>query len=419
MASGGSSNYGIDDEKEKTEFFDSAEKLGTKLDQLAEWVNESEHLIFFTGAGISTSTGIPDFRSGMQTVLPTGPGVWELRDRGVTRPKVAKTTQTLQAVPSVTHMAIVQLQKQGIAKFIVSQNTDGLHLRSGVHAGALAELHGNTNLETCVRCKEKYLRDFRTRAARKVHDHDTGRLCSFPRCKGKLRDSIINFGESLPEKDLNDAFSHAEQADLCICLGSSLRVSPANEIPSLVAKAGKRVVIGNLQETPLNKKSSLVIHALCDEIMTGLMQRLKIPIPKWELTRRVKLAISLTRNKTNPKRIDVRTSLTGLDIARDISYSLFRKVSFKLELTEPKTFLFSHEVTKEPFVLTKETDLQDQKHYKISVYAEMFFHGNYGEPSFAVQNTFSNLVAGKAQEKEFVLYYDPAERKWRVGGQEA
>ena len=167
---------GIPDDKEKKEYFDDADTFEKKLDTLAEWIKESNHCIVFTGAGISTSTGIPDFRSGMNTVLTAGPGVWELRDKGVERSKKAKTKAVLQAMPSHTHMSIVQLQKHGHVKFVVSQNTDGLHLRNGLHPDALAELHGNTNLEICKRCGMRHLRDFRTRTSCRVHDHFTDRV---------------------------------------------------------------------------------------------------------------------------------------------------------------------------------------------------------------------------------------------------
>jgi len=115
----------------------------------------------------------------------------------------------LSAIPSKTHMALVQLERYGLLKYLISQNVDGLHRRSGFDPLKLAELHGNTNLDICEKCGKKYLRDFRVRTAKSVHDHKTGRICENPKCKGSLNDSIINFGENLPEKDLDDGFVHA------------------------------------------------------------------------------------------------------------------------------------------------------------------------------------------------------------------
>ena len=99
----------------------------------------------------------------MNTVLKTGPGVWELAAHQSDRPEGAAVTPIINALPSPTHMAIVQMQKQGIIEYTVSQNIDGLHRRSGLPPSTLAELHGNTNLETCKECKRQYLRDFETR----------------------------------------------------------------------------------------------------------------------------------------------------------------------------------------------------------------------------------------------------------------
>lgn len=112
------------------------------------------------------SSGIPDYRSGMDTVLKTGPGAWELAAHKSERPEGASVTPIVNALPSPTHMAIVQLQKQDMIKHTVSQNIDGLHRRSGLSPAHLSELHGNTNLETCKKCKRQYLRDFETRQVR-------------------------------------------------------------------------------------------------------------------------------------------------------------------------------------------------------------------------------------------------------------
>lgn len=113
--------------------------------------------------------------------------------------------------------ALVELQRRGILKCLVSQNCDGLHLRSGMNPTCLSELHGNMNLEKCSKCGAKYLRDFD--AATGCLDHSTGRTCDKRKCGGRLKDSIINFGENLPGEEIEKAFQHAEKADLCLVLG--------------------------------------------------------------------------------------------------------------------------------------------------------------------------------------------------------
>ena len=347
----------------------------------------------------------------MNTVLPTGPGAWELRDKGITAPsRKAKTKSVLKAIPSPSHMSIVQLHRNGTLKYLVSQNTDGLHLRSGMDPDAMAELHGNTNLEICVKCGARYLRDFRTRSSRKVHDHFTGRFCEEVSCNGRLKDSIINFGEDLPQKDLSNAYLHAEKADVCIALGSSLRVSPANEIPKNVARKKGKLVIGNLQKTPLDSKAALTINAFCDDVMIGLMQRLEMSIPKWELVRRVKLTVSSLQKPGGNKRL--RISALGLDTNKDRPYSVFRKVRFLINSSSES---ITKEVDKEPFVTTTVISVIDGKSDPIKISFELVFQGHYGEPELTLVENLAK--ESPLLEKEHCLFYDPAERKWRVNRQ--
>lgn len=130
------------------ERFDPAEVVAEKVATLAAWVKSSKHVVFHTGAGISTSAGIPDFR---------GPkGVWTLEERGE-KPKVNISWD--EAHPTATHMALARLAELGVARFIVSQNIDGLHLRSGVPRSALSELHGNMFVDQCDMCKKMFVRD--------------------------------------------------------------------------------------------------------------------------------------------------------------------------------------------------------------------------------------------------------------------
>lgn len=190
----------IKSEEDKKEYFDSPEELDRKCDLLAQWILSSEHFVAFTGAGISTAAGIPDFRSGFDTVLPTGPGAWEKAANKAKVPKDKKLVKTTiqKAMPTETHMALVALMEAGLLKFLISQNVDGLHRKSGIAPDMIAELHGNTNLEICTKCNREFLRDFRVRNAQEVHDHKTGRKCDDSLCGGELMDTIINFNEVRP-----------------------------------------------------------------------------------------------------------------------------------------------------------------------------------------------------------------------------
>ena len=102
-----------------------------------------------------------------------------------------------KAYPTKTHMALVELHKQKKLNHIISQNIDGLHLKSGIPENSISELHGNRNLEICTKCNKQYLRDVGVRTAKVAKEHLTGRLCDDSSCKGELKDSIINFGEPL------------------------------------------------------------------------------------------------------------------------------------------------------------------------------------------------------------------------------
>lgn len=335
---------------------------------------------------------IPDFRSGMNTILPTGPGVWELRDHpGAKRAANARVTPSTKAIPSITHMALVELARRNLLQYVVSQNTDGLHLRSGLPSDILAELHGNSNLETCRKCRTKFLRDFRTRTANKVHDHATTRKCT--KCNATLYDSIINFGENLPEYELESSFEHAEKADVCLVLGSSLRVTPAADIPKRVGERGGKLAIANLQSTPFARLAQMNLHALCDEIMTRLLAKLDIPIPQWELHRRIRVTIK-----------DRTISVMGLDLSQDIAYTLFSTIKISVrEGTEPKYTSRAIQGDEPVEHLIDAKGLTD----KMDVYIELTWQGHYKEPKYTIKRPLANST------KEIHLFYNPQTGHWR------
>lgn len=125
-------------DEEKKEFFDPEDVLDKKITKLAKLILESKHFIAFTGAGISTACGIPDFRSGINTVLKTGPGAWEKKAQKVGAKPNKNVIEMGKAIPSFTHMALVALEELGLLKYLVSQNIDGLHIRSGFNPDKLA-----------------------------------------------------------------------------------------------------------------------------------------------------------------------------------------------------------------------------------------------------------------------------------------
>ncbi|XP_075467463.1 NAD-dependent protein deacylase sirtuin-6 isoform X1 [Ascaphus truei] len=255
------------------EVFDSPEELHRKVEELANMIRAASNVVFHTGAGISTSCGIPDFR---------GPsGVWTMEEKGLD-PKFDITFES--ARPSPTHMALLQLQRVGILKYLVSQNVDGLHIRSGFLREHLSELHGNMFAEECVKCGKQYVRDY---VVGTMGLKPTGRLCDVPKlrglraCRGKLRDTILDWEDPLPDRDLSLAEEYCRKADLAITLGTSLQIKPSGNLPLLTKRKGGKLVIVNLQPTKHDRHADLRIHGYVDEVMEKLMQLLDQKIPPW------------------------------------------------------------------------------------------------------------------------------------------
>jgi len=210
---------------------------------------EFKHLVVFTGAGISTESGLPDFR---------GPdGIWTRQAKGLP----TKSRPFDSAEPNTGHIAIVELQKIGKLAFLISQNVDNLHLRSGIRPDLLAELHGNVTKLRCSRCEFELDR---------FPDLD-----ACPLCGGKLVSSVVNFGQSLPQKALEVSYQHSEKCDLFIVAGSSLVVTPAADMPKVALEAGVRLVIINQGETPFDRLAHLRFWEGIGEVLPPAVDRLK------------------------------------------------------------------------------------------------------------------------------------------------
>lgn len=221
------------------EVYDSVADLSYKMDVLADILKTCKHLVVHTGAGVSTSAGIPDFR---------GPkGVWTLEKQGLS-PQV--DISFADAKPTLTHMAMVVLEREGILKYLVTQNIDGLHLKSGLPRNKFSELHGNVFVERCDTCGREYVR---SEPCQTVGLKLTGNKCEGGghrgRCRGQLRDSLLDWEDELPKDHLANAEYHSKLADVSLCLGTSLQMMPAASFPLLTIKNGGKLIICNLQPT--------------------------------------------------------------------------------------------------------------------------------------------------------------------------
>ena len=224
--------------------------LEQKIATLIEWLYESTYLVVFTGAGVSTESGLPDFR---------GPdGIWTRRDKGLPPPAMQRPWSEVE--PNPARYAIRELQDLGKLKFLISQNVDNLHLKSGIHPELLAELHGNITKLRCQRCGST------------VDKEQGDARCS---CGGILAASVVDFGQSLPEKDLKESFYHSERCDLFVVVGSSLVVTPAANMPVTALRAGAKLVIINRGDTPLDQYAHLRFHENAGLVLPTALAKLR------------------------------------------------------------------------------------------------------------------------------------------------
>ncbi|TXT57300.1 MAG: putative NAD-dependent protein deacetylase 1 [Promethearchaeota archaeon] len=251
--------------------YNSNEKmnLDEKIELAAQWIVESENIVIFTGAGISTHSGLPDYR---------GPdGVWTRRDDGRPPPKSPPWDQVK---PNEGHEALKELLDIGKMDYLISQNVDGLHAKSGVPFEKLAELHGNLHFMKCLDCgvkltfkeagwdKGKWGSGYRTDP---VYDHQP----NCPECGGRLISSIVNFGDPLPEDELYEAMEWSRKADVFFVIGSSLVVSPAANMPGIAKKNGAKLIILNLGDTPYDEIADLRFFNDINKILIPIVEKVK------------------------------------------------------------------------------------------------------------------------------------------------
>jgi NAD-dependent SIR2 family protein deacetylase len=235
---------------------------------IARWIVESEHIVAFTGAGISTDSGIPDFR---------GPnGVWTRRDAGLPAPRWSVPPGQIE--PNTSHLALVELQQLGKLQFLITQNTDNLHRRSGIRPELLAELHGNGQLMRCLGCDRLYTRQEvgwdtqRWGPGYRTQKPVPGQpQCAA--CGGRLISSVVNFGDPLPQREYEQAEHHARRCDLMLVLGSSLLVQPAASLVGLALKSGARVVLVNRDKTPYDRAATLRVRTGIGDVIPPAVER--------------------------------------------------------------------------------------------------------------------------------------------------
>jgi NAD-dependent deacetylase len=229
--------------------------------RLCELIAASRRAVVFTGAGISTESGIPDFRS--------PGGIWsrhkpvyfddfmasEARRRDYWRLKFLVDRDIREAKPNTGHLAVAKLVRSGKVGHVITQNVDGLHQASGIPEGQVIELHGNTTYATCLDCGKR----FELGPIRTAFERDES-LPACDHCRGIVKTATVSFGQAMPP----DAMRRAEEAtlacDLFLAVGSSLVVYPAAGFPELARRSGARLVILNRDPTPLDALADLVLN---------------------------------------------------------------------------------------------------------------------------------------------------------------
>ncbi|MGQ9721892.1 MAG: SIR2 family NAD-dependent protein deacylase [Candidatus Jordarchaeum sp.] len=240
------------------------------IEKVAELISNSSYLVAFTGAGISTESGLPDYR---------GPeGVWTLRDKGL-KPK-PPTKPWNQIEPNPGHYALIELYNMGKLKYLISQNVDNLHIKSGIPREILAELHGNYTVMKCLTCDARFTKEeigwddqLHGKGYRTHNPLPNQPLCT--NCGGRIISSVVNFGDPMPEREMAESLKQAERCDLMLVIGSSLSVSPANQFPIIAKRRGAKIVIINMGETQLEEIADVRIFAKSGEFLSKVVDKIK------------------------------------------------------------------------------------------------------------------------------------------------
>jgi len=241
------------------------------IEILAERISEKGKNVFFTGAGISTESGIKDYRS--------QGGIWDkfkpiyfnefMTDREARieywRRKSLLHEEMKQAKPNSAHIALTKLNELGLLEVVITQNIDGLHQLAGLPDDKIIELHGNTLKVRCMTCsKISPLED----VVRRIKNGDLAPEC---KCGGYLKPDTISFGQSMPEEKVLKAINFSKKATLFIAIGSTLVVQPAATMPYYARQNNAFLCIINLSETPYDDQSDLLIKNKAGEVMGGVV----------------------------------------------------------------------------------------------------------------------------------------------------
>lgn len=239
-----------------------AKDLQSGVERLGEMFAAAKTIVPFTGAGISTECGIPDFRSpgGIWTKhrpIPYDEFVASQEARNEAWKRRFAMQDTFGAArPGRGHRALASLYRAGKVPGVITQNIDNLHQNSGVAADDVIELHGNTTFARCIGCGKR----FEIEWVREKFEADGGVAPACPACDDPIKTATISFGEAMPEMPMQRATELSQDCDLMLAIGSSLVVWPAAGFPLLAKRSGAKLVIINIQPTDQDDQADLVIR---------------------------------------------------------------------------------------------------------------------------------------------------------------
>ncbi|MEX2206273.1 MAG: Sir2 family NAD-dependent protein deacetylase [Myxococcota bacterium] len=244
------------------------------LREVAGWIAESRRVVVLTGAGISTESGIPDFR-GPQGVWTRNPSAEKMATLShyVSDPEVRRRawrnrleSPAWQAKPNAGHLALVALERSGRLHTLITQNVDGLHQAAGSSPERVVEIHGTLHEVSCLDCGERAPME---RALARVRAGEDDPACRS--CGGILKSATISFGQNLVARDLERAERAAQDCDLLLAVGSTLSVFPIAGVVPVAQRAGARIVIVNAQPTEMDELADAVIRGPIGQILPVLV----------------------------------------------------------------------------------------------------------------------------------------------------
>jgi len=249
-----------------------------QIEKVAQWIMASKKTVVFTGAGLSTESGIPDFRSPGGLWDKYNPEDFYYQNFVVSEASREKYWQMAsemyepmkKAQPNLAHLAIAEMERLGKLDCVITQNIDGLHFKAGNSEEKVIQLHGTALYVSCLNCQKRYDRDEIQERLRK-----TLKVPYCDDCGGPLKPATISFGQSMPERETQEAYHRSSISDLFIAIGSSLVVQPAASMPMIAKQNRAKLVIINRDPTPYDDMADIVINGLAGPTMASILKKVK------------------------------------------------------------------------------------------------------------------------------------------------